>query len=160
VTVEIVEVASTSDPRATNVRYAVRNRSDAPVWVVDDGWVTWRRDGRAVELSYARVPMRPGVSPFGYFDPEVVELPPGGELERTVRLTWPQPLSRLWNAEAEADPPPGEYELTVRIGYGATAGARAGRRGAGAGLAARSRQRPGAPDRSGLSAATRGRARP
>jgi hypothetical protein len=120
VRIDVVEVASASDPRATNVRYVVRNQSDKSVWVVDDGWVTWRQDGDQIELSYARVPMQPGVQPFGYFDPAVVEVAPGDELERTVTLTWPQPLSRLWNAEAEADPPPGEYDLTVRIGYGVT----------------------------------------
>lgn len=119
-TVEIVDVASSAEPPGAELRYLIRNDSDATAWVVDDGWLAWRRDGRRIELCYARVPMRPGVEPFGYFDPEVVAIAPGGTLERTVTLSWPQPLSGMWNTDRVAAPPPGEYEVTVRIGYAAT----------------------------------------
>ena len=37
-----------------------------------------------------------------------------------MRLTWPQPLSALWNGVRHVDPEPGSYELTVRIGYAET----------------------------------------
>ena len=114
VTVEI----TAAEPR--EVRYVVRNEGDVPVWVVDDGWLVWRQDGRRIELGFQRAPMQPGVEPFGYFDPQVVELVAGAELWRTVALAWPQRLDRMWNETAEAAPEPGEYELAVRAGYGET----------------------------------------
>ena len=113
-------MTSASDPPGAELRYVVRNDSDTTLWIVDDGWLVWRHERDRIELCYARVPMRPGVQPFGYFDPQVLALDPGEELERTVALTWPQSLSRMWNAEGEVDPEPGEYEVTVRIGYGTT----------------------------------------
>ena len=114
VTVEIVA----AEPR--EVRYLVRNDGDAPVWVVDDGWLVWRHEGRRIELGFQRVPMQPGVEPFGYFNPQVAALEPGGELERTVTLAWPQPLSRIWNEADEVTPVAGDYEVAVRVGYGET----------------------------------------
>jgi hypothetical protein len=120
VTVEIVEVTSSSAPPAAELRYVIRNDSDRTVWVVDDGWLVWRLKERHLELCYARVPMREGVQPFGYFDPRVVALEPGSAIERDVSLTWPQPLSRLWNDASEANPEPGEYAVTIRIGYAET----------------------------------------
>ncbi len=119
-TVEIVDVASSAQPPGAELRYLVHNDSDAAAWLVDDGWLVWRQDGHHIELGYARVPMQPGVEPFGYFDPQVVMVAPGEQLERTVTLSWPQPLSQLWNADPVAAPPPGEYDVTVRIGYAAT----------------------------------------
>jgi hypothetical protein len=118
VSVDVTDVASRADPRGAELRYVVRNHSPAAIWVVDDGFLVWREDGRSIELSYARAPMKPGVEPFGYFNPQVVAVAPGEELERAVSLDWPQSLSGLWNAADKAAPEPGEYELTVRIGYG------------------------------------------
>jgi hypothetical protein len=120
VTVDIVGVTSSSAPPGAELRYVIRNDSHLTVWVVDDGWLVWRLADRHLELCYARVPMREGVQPFGYFDPRVVALEPGGALERRVALTWPQPLSRLWNEAHEANPEPGDYAVTIRIGYGET----------------------------------------
>lgn len=119
-TVDIVDVASSAEPPGAELRYVVRNHSDATAWVVDDGWLAWRQEDRLIELCYARVPMRPGAEPFGYFGPQMVAVAPGGTLKRAVTLSWPQPLSRLWNAEHLAEPPPGEYKVTVRIGYAPT----------------------------------------
>jgi hypothetical protein len=110
-----VEIVAAPEPE---LRYVVRNAGDGPVWVVDDGWLVWRRDGRRIELGFQRAPLRQGAEPFGYFDPRVAELAPGAELTRTVAIGWPQPLDRLWNEEREAAPEPGAYELAVRIGYG------------------------------------------
>jgi hypothetical protein len=118
VAVEIAELTGRSDPPGADVRYVVRNGSASTIWLVDDGWLAWRQEGRRIELCYARVRMQPGVVPFGYFPPEVVPLAPGSELERTASLSWPQRLSGLWNADEFASPAPGEYELAVRIGYG------------------------------------------
>jgi hypothetical protein len=118
VTVEIVAAEPRTDPPGADFRYVVRNDGDATVWVVDDGWLVWRRQGRRIELGFQRVPMQPGAVPFGYFDPQVVALEPGAELTRAITLTWPQPLERMWNESAEAAPPAGEYEVAVRVGYG------------------------------------------
>lgn len=116
VTVEIVGLESTNT--GAELRYTVRNDGDAMVWVVDDGWLVWRREGGRVELGFQRVLLRPGIEPFGYFNPQVAPLEPGAELTRTVSLTWPQTLDRMWNEEREVSLPPGEYEVAVRIGYG------------------------------------------
>jgi hypothetical protein len=48
----------------------------------------------------------------------VTALEPGESLERTVELSWPQQLSRLWNREGEVSPAPGEHDIVVRVGYG------------------------------------------
>jgi len=118
VTVEIVAAERRTDPPGAELRYVVRAARDAPVWVVDDGWLVWSQRGRRIELGFQRAPLRPGVEPFGYFDPRVAELEPGGELARTVTLSWPQRLDGMWNAQDEAAPAPGEYEVVVRVGYG------------------------------------------
>ena len=116
--VEIAEIEERPD--GARLRYAVRNDADSSAWLVDDGWLAWRQDGRRIELVYARVPMAAGAKPFGYFKPAVVELAPGEAVQREVGLTWPQPVSRLWNGVLEADPEPGSYEVAVRVGYGET----------------------------------------
>ncbi len=120
VTVEIVAAEGRPDPPGAELTYVVRNAGDAPAWVVDDGWLAWRQEDRRLELGYARVPMQPGVEPFGYFSPQVAPLAPGAELTRTVTLSWPQRLDGMWNAGPSAAPPPGEYTVVVRIGYGET----------------------------------------
>jgi hypothetical protein len=117
VTVQIVDIAERTDPRGADLRYVVRNGSGGTIWVVDDGWFAWRLEDARIELNFARVRMQPGVEPFGYFSPEVVAVEAGAELERTVALSWPQPLSGMWNAARSADPPPGEYEAVVRVGW-------------------------------------------
>jgi len=116
VTVSVEIVAA--EPR--ELRYGVRNEGDARVWVVDDGWLVWRQEGDRIELGFQRVRMRPGVEPFGYFNPQVAGLDAGAEVERTVALAWPQALDRMWNETAEAAPEPGEYEVAIRVGYGET----------------------------------------
>jgi hypothetical protein len=120
VTVEIAAVEGIDSPPGAEVRYRVRNGSDATVWVVDDDTLAWQENGRRITLDTARVPMQPGVEPFGYFDPDVAALDPGESLERTIELSWPQRLSGIWNREREASPAPGEHELVVRVGYGTT----------------------------------------
>jgi hypothetical protein len=116
-----VEIAGIEErPGAVELRYVARNDGAAPVWVVDDGWLAWRPAGHRIELVYARVPIAKGTRPFGYFPPQTAQLAAGAALEREVSLTFPQPLSRLWNDRDEADPEPGAYEVAVRIGYGET----------------------------------------
>ncbi len=116
VTVEIVGLESTNT--GAELRYAVRNDGDRTVWVVDDGWLVWRREGIRIELGFQRVLLRPGIEPYGYFVPQVAPIEPGAELTRTVSLTWPQPLDRMWNEEREVSLSPGEYEVVVSVGYG------------------------------------------
>ncbi len=118
VAVEIVEAERREDPPGATLAYDVRNEGDATVWLVDDGWLVWREDGGRIELGFQRVPMQPGVQPFGYFDPRVVPIEPGGSLRRTVELSWPHRLDGMWNAQDEAAPAPGEYEVVVRVGFG------------------------------------------
>lgn len=120
VTVDIVAAESRADPPGAELTYVVRNGGHAPVWLVDDGFLAWRQEGRSIELGYARVPMQPGVEPFGYFSPQVAPLAAGAELTRTVSLTWPQRLDGTWNAGDAAAPPPGDYDVVVRVGYGET----------------------------------------
>ncbi|MFC7737929.1 hypothetical protein ACFQX4_19315 [Roseomonas sp. GCM10028921] len=116
--VEVIAASSGTEPPATRLRYAVRNAGPQPVWVVDDRWLTWRQSAREIELSFRRERLQPGAVPFGYFAPQVAELPPGAELQRELELTWPQPLSPLWNEAPVAAPPPGAYAARLRIGYG------------------------------------------
>jgi hypothetical protein len=112
--------SSQGDPPETDLEYEVRNETPAPIWLVDDGWLIWRQEGQEIELSYARGKMRPGARVFGYFSPSVTKLEAGERATRSIPLTWPQPLGRLWNAESEAAPQPGAYRVSVRIGYGVT----------------------------------------
>ena len=118
VTVVIVNVASQIEPPSTHLEFEVQNHSDAPIWLVDDGWLIWRQTGKEIELSYARGVMQPGTQVFGYFSPSVVKIDPGNRILHVVHLTWPQPLDRLWNAEPYATPTPGEYRVSVHVGYG------------------------------------------
>jgi hypothetical protein len=120
VTVDIVAVERHADPPGVELTYVVRNGGTAPVWVVDDGALAWREDGGDIELGYARVAMQPGVEPFGYFSPQVAPLAPGGELRRTVALSWPQRLDGTFNRDDVAAPAAGDYRVVVRIGYGET----------------------------------------
>jgi hypothetical protein len=122
VTVDIVAAESRADPPGADLTYVVRNEGDAPVWVVDDGWLAWRQEDGTIELGYARVPMQPGVEPFGYFSPQVAQLAPAAELTRSVSLSWPQRLDGMWNASDTAAPRPGDHRVVVRIGYGETPG--------------------------------------
>jgi hypothetical protein len=112
--------SSQGDPPVTDLEYEVRNEGQTPVWLVEDGWLIWRQKGQEIELSYARGRMSPGAQVFGYFPPSVAKLDTGAHVTRTIHLTWPHSLDRLWNAESEAAPPPGHYHVSVRIGYGVT----------------------------------------
>ena len=118
VSVEIVDVATRQQPPETRLAYRVRNHADAQIWLVDDGWPIWRRDGSQTELSFARGRLQPGAQPFGYFPPTVARIEPGEEVTREVTLRWPLTLDRLWNEASEAAPPPGGYDVVVRVGYG------------------------------------------
>lgn len=120
VAVEIVRVISTPDPSSTTVVHVVVNHGYAPVWLVDDQWLIWNQQGNRIELSYKRGPLRPGRQIFGYFNPEVAEIPPGGKVTRETKLSWPQSLDLLWNDSSQAAPLPGRYEVQVRVGYGTT----------------------------------------
>ena len=78
---------------------------------------------------------------FGYFDPNVVAIAPGGSLRQLADISWPCRLSDLWNDRREAAPRAGEYDVTVTgricVNRGAIASAaRRGGRGPGAPLAA------------------------
>lgn len=118
---KILKVSSQETPPSTRLEYEVSNNGDAPVWLVDDGWLSWKQDGERVELSFKRGKMRPGSQVFGYFPPVTAKLYPGDRVSRSVELEWPQTLSRLWNDESLAAPPPGEYQVSVQVGYGLTA---------------------------------------
>ena len=120
VLVSIVSALVRTSPVAWHLEYEVRNPEQTPIWLVVKESLVLRRDGQRIELSYARGKMQPGAQPFGYFDPEVVQVPPGGSVRRSVEIDWPVRLSDLWNAEREVALPPGEYEVSVRIGYGTT----------------------------------------
>ncbi len=119
--VSIVSAMVQVSPPAWQLEYEVRNLARTVFWLVVDESLVLRRDDAHMELSYARGKMQPGVQVFGYFDPKVAKIPPGGSLRRSVEITWPCSLSDIWNAEHEATPPPGEYEVSVRIGFASTA---------------------------------------
>jgi hypothetical protein len=121
VEVEILKVSSREAPPSTHLEYQVSNNGDAPVWLVDDGWLIWNQNGGRIELSFKRGKMRAGSQVFGYFSPATVTLNPGDEVSRPVELEWPQPLELLWNDEDAASPSPGRYQVSVRVGYGVTA---------------------------------------
>lgn len=118
VTVEITDVSDQGD--STTATYVVTNRSNAPIWLVNDDWFVWKQKNSAVEISFARGRMRKGVQLLGYFPPQTVEIPPGGRLEKQFTLRWPQRLSRIWNAAEIAERSPGRFRLSVRVGYGLT----------------------------------------
>lgn len=118
VTVEITDVSDQGV--STTIPYVVTNRSNGPIWLVNDDWLVWKQKNSDVEISFARGPMRKGVQPFGYFPPQTVEIPPGGRLEKQFTLRWPQRLSRIWNVAESAERPPGTFRLSVRVGYGLT----------------------------------------
>jgi hypothetical protein len=120
VLVSIVSAMVRASPSAWAIEYDVRNEGQAMVWLVVDESLVLRRDNGHIELSYARGRMQPGAQVFGYFDPKVAKIPPGGSLRRSVEITWPCRLSDLWNKDREVAPPPGEYEVSVRIGFAAT----------------------------------------
>jgi hypothetical protein len=119
VTVKIVSMVYREDLPGADFEYVVRNDSDSPIWLVNDGWLVWRRIGQEIELSYSRAKMMTGSHVFGYFPPAVVKVEPGGDVSRTIHLSWPLALDRLWNAESEASLPPGVYRVSARVGYGA-----------------------------------------
>jgi hypothetical protein len=121
VLVSIVSAMARASSSAWDIEYEVRNEGQALIWLVVDESVVFRLDNGRIELSYARGQMQSGAHVFGYFDPKVVEIPPGGSLRRSVEITWPYRLSDLWNSEREAAPAPGEYEISIRVGYAATA---------------------------------------
>lgn len=98
----------------------MRNETESPIWLVDDGWLVWRQIGQEIELSYARVKMMPGAQVFGYFPPAVVKVEPRRDVSRTIQLSWPLRLDRLWNVEKEVNPSSGTYHVSVRVGYGTT----------------------------------------
>ena len=111
-------VAAESRPR--EVRYVVRNEGDAPIWVVDDGWLAWRQDGRQIELGFQRAPMQPGVEPFGYFGPQVVGARARRRAERAVALSLAAAARPHLERGGQGRAGPGEYEVAVRVGYGET----------------------------------------
>lgn len=121
VMVSIVSAIVQVNPPAWRLEYNVRNLSGAVIWLVVDESLKFRRDEAHIELSYARGKMQPGVQVFGYFNPNVVDIPPDGSLLRSVEITWPCRLSDIWNVEREATPPPGKYEVSVRVGFALTA---------------------------------------
>ena len=82
---EIVAAERRTDPPGAELRYVVRNDGDAPLWVVDDGWLVWSQAGRRIELGFQRARLRPGVEPFGYFDPKVGGARAGERADRAPR---------------------------------------------------------------------------
>lgn len=120
VSVILSSVHTKVDPPVTQLTYVVHNKNDKPVWLVDDGWFTWRQKGKQIELSFAREKMQPGVQVFGYFSPVVVKIEPGNAVTRTVELSWPLSLSRVWNSRDRVAPKAGKYEVSIKVGYGHT----------------------------------------
>jgi hypothetical protein len=102
----------------TQIYYRVVNVGDEPVWMVDDGWFTWQQQDKLITLSLKRERMQQGAEAFGYFVPNLAAIAPGGLVERSIELSWPVSLSRLWNKSDSAAPAPGEYDLELLIGYG------------------------------------------
>jgi hypothetical protein len=117
-TVTRVEHSVRNEKPFTQIDYRVVNTGDKPVWMVDDGWLTWQQQDKLITLSLKRERMQQDAEAFGYFAPKLAEIPPGGLVERSIELSWPVSLSRLWNKSDKAAPPPGEYELELLVGYG------------------------------------------
>lgn len=120
VTVEISRISGQVNPPRSELGCDVRNGYLGPIWLVSDDWLIWRQNGQEIELSYARGKMRVGAQVFGYFPPSVVKIEPGEKVSRSIILSWPQSLDRLWNAAPYAAPNAGEYLVSIRIGYGIT----------------------------------------
>jgi hypothetical protein len=80
-------VTEAGPPPSTTVRYEVRNHADAPMWLVDDQWLAWRRAGRRIELVLNLVTMRPGGAPrlAATAGPAVEHGGAGGSPARCVR---------------------------------------------------------------------------
>jgi len=121
VVVSIVTAIVQQSPPAWHLEYEVRNQGPTAIWLVVDESLVFRQVGRHIELSYARTKMQPGVQVFGYFDPKVLAIPPGGSVRRSVEISWPCRLSDIWNDKREVTPPPGEYDVSVRVGVASTA---------------------------------------
>src|SRR5260370_28070638 len=99
--VSITSTTTSYNPPATSIAYSVRNARPAAVWLVNDGWFIWRQRGTDLEISTARGRMTRGSHPFGYFVPDVLELPSGQTLARSIDLQWPLRLDTLWNDVAD-----------------------------------------------------------
>ncbi len=122
VVVKIVSVSSQTIPPGILLEYEVFNGSDTHIWMVDDDWFIWRQTGKHIELSFARGKMRSSVEVFGYFLPSVVKIDPDDKISKVIKLTWPQPLNKIWNEKSIIAPAAGDYTLSVRVGYGFTPG--------------------------------------
>jgi hypothetical protein len=109
-----------SEPLRWRLAYDVANGSAADIWLVDDGELAFSREGDRIELSYAREPLRPGTSVFGYFAPRTRRIAAGATERVAVELQWPLPLSDLWNPEHRAELPAGRYEVVVAVGVAAS----------------------------------------
>jgi len=120
VLVSIVSAIVQVSPPAWHLEYDVHNPGKEVIWLVVDESLSFRHDNSHIELSYARGKMQPNVHVFGYFKPNVVQIPPQENVRRSLVITWPCSLSDIWNTEREAAPPPGEYEVSVRVGYALT----------------------------------------
>lgn len=120
VLVSIVSAIVQVSPPEWHIEYELHNLREAAIWLVVDDNLVLRHDSTHIELSFARGKMQPGVHVFGYFNPSVVMIPPGGKVSRTVEINWPCRLSDIWNAEREASPLPGEYEVSLRVGFALT----------------------------------------
>ena len=84
VTVEIAGAELHADPPGADVRYVVRNTGEAPVWMVDDGWLAWQA-GRAADR--ARLP----AGPDARGGRAVRLLRPAGRGDRAGRGRWSAP---------------------------------------------------------------------
>lgn len=116
--VHIVQAVSSTDASGWHVAYEVCNDGPAPVWLVKAESLVVQLAPGAIELSYARAALQPGVEVFGYFPPAVAPLAAGACVQRALDVRWPCALSPLWNTLALADPAPGDYAVRVRVGFG------------------------------------------
>src|SRR5260370_25252719 len=107
VLVSIVSALVRVSPSAWHLKYDVRNTGQVVIWLVVDESLVLRRDNAKIELSYAREKMKPGVQVFGYFDPKVVKIPPGGSLRRVGADTLHCPHVGLCDSEPQTTAPRG-----------------------------------------------------
>lgn len=121
VSVSIDRASAQAEPSGWHLDYSVSNAGETPVWLIVDDSLAYQCHGHVMELSHARARLQPGIHSYGYFNPQVSPLPPGGKLPRSLQINWPCRLSDLWNFSREATPQPGDYDVSVRIGYGLTA---------------------------------------